>query len=158
MVVLFYKIPLFSKDLVSFIIFFILLFVSIIPEPSDKNYFLVKLRPASKRSFGTSSLNLSRAEFAETPGPSSAIASLNFRKGSINPPNCTILERWDFGNFILADEPFAKALQILETWVTVNNDLYGKLVSSLVSPNTFDERFKVTFVPFFILDFNSLSC
>ena len=32
--------------------------------------------------------------------------------------------------------------------------LCGKLVSSLQSPTTFDERFKVTSVPFFIPDFS----
>ena len=33
-----------------------------------------------------------------------------------------------------------------------------KLYSSLELPITFDERFKVTSVPFFIPDFNLLSC
>ena len=28
--------------------------------------------------------------------------------------SCTILDNWVFGNFILADEPFAKALQIFK--------------------------------------------
>ena len=60
--------------------------------------------------------------------------------------------------FILVDEPFAKALQILETYVSVNSTLCGKLFSSLESPVTFDERFKVTSRPFFIPDFNLLSC
>ena len=32
---------------------------------------------------------------------------------------------------MLADEPFAKALQISETCVSVNNNLSGKLLSSL---------------------------
>ena len=30
-----------------------------------------------------------------------------------NPPNCFILDSWVFNNFILADEQFAKDLQIL---------------------------------------------
>ena len=60
-------------------------------------------------------------------------------------------------NFILADEPFAKALQIFENFVLVNNNLCGKLVSSLELPIRFDERFKVTSVPFFIADLNLLS-
>ena len=38
------------------------------------------------------------------------------------------------------------------------NNLCGKLFSSLESPTTFDEIFKVTSVPFFIPDFNLLSC
>ena len=37
------------------------------------------------------------------------------------------------------------------------NNLLGKLVSSLELPTTFDERFKVTSVPFFILDVSLLS-
>ena len=59
---------------------------------------------------------------------------------------------------MIADEPFAKALQIFETCVSVNNIVCEKLVSSLEFPIKFDERFKVTSVPFFIADFNSLSC
>ena len=50
-------------------------------------------------------------------------------------------------SFILADETIVKALLNLETCILVNNNLYGKLVSS----------FKVTSVQFFILDFNLLS-
>ena len=56
------------------------------------------------------------------------------------------------------DESFAKALQSLETCVLVNNNLCGKLVSSLEFPVKFDERFQVTSVPFLIPDFNWLSC
>ena len=63
-----------------------------------------------------------------------------------------------FDNLILAGELFAKALQSPETCVLVNNNLCGKLFSSLESPPTFGESFKVTSVPFFILDFNLLSC
>ena len=36
------------------------------------------------------------------------------------------------------------------------NNLCGKLALSLYSPTTFDERFIVYGVPFFILDFNLL--
>ena len=75
-----------------------------------------------------------------------------------NPPNCTILDNWVFENFILADEPFAKTSQIFETYVLVNNNLCGKLVSSLASPTTFYETFIATWMPSFIPDFNSLSC
>ena len=52
----------------------------------------------------------------------------------------------------------AKALRISETCVLVNNNLCGKLVSSLELPIKFDERFKVTSVPFFNADFNLLNC
>ena len=40
-----------------------------------------------------------------------------------NPPNCIILDNWVFENVILSYEPFAKALQIFETCVLVNNNL-----------------------------------
>ena len=65
-----------------------------------------------------------------------------------------------YENFILADEPFAKALQILETCVSVNNNLCGKFVPTLDLPTTFDKRFKVTRAPLtlFFTDFNLLSC
>ena len=49
---------------------------------------------------------------------------------------------------MLADKPFAKALQILETCVSVNNNFGKRLVSSLEFPIKFDERFKITSVPF----------
>ena len=68
--------------------------------------------------------------------------------------SCTILDNWDFENFILAYEPFSKALLIFKTCVLVNNSLCGKLVSSLELPIKFDEWIKVTTVPFFIADFN----
>ena len=80
------------------------------------------------------------------------------RSLSKNPPNCNILGSWVFDDFIPADEPFAKALWSLETCVSVDNNSCRKLVSSLESPITFHERFKVTWVPFFIPDFNSFSC
>ena len=67
--------------------------------------------------------------------------------------DCIILENWVFENFVLADKVFAKALQIFETCVSVNNSSCGKLVSSLEFPIKFDEGFKVTSIPFFIPDF-----
>ena len=66
----------------------------------------------------------------------------------ITPPNWRILDNWVFENVILADEPFAKGLRIFETCVSANNNLCGKLVSSLKFLIKFDERFKVTSVPF----------
>ena len=59
---------------------------------------------------------------------------------------------------MLADEPSSKALRSFETCVLVNINLCGKLFSSLESPTSFDEIFKVTSVLFFIPDFNLLSC
>ena len=40
----------------------------------------------------------------------------------------------------------------------MNDNLYGKIVSSLAPPITYDTRFKVTWVLLFVLDFNLLSC
>ena len=59
---------------------------------------------------------------------------------------------------MLAEELFLKTLQSLETCVLVHNNLCRKLFSSLESLTTFDEIFKVTSEPFFIPDFNLLSC
>ena len=73
-------------------------------------------------------------------------------------PDCIILDSYVFENFMLADEPFAKILQSLETCVSVNNNLCRKLVSSWKLPTTTGEWFKVTSVSFFILDFNLLIC
>ena len=61
-------------------------------------------------------------------------------------------------NFILAEELLPKALQRFETCVLVNNNLCGKLFSTLESPVTFDQSFNVTSVSFFIPDFNLLCC
>ena len=59
-----------------------------------------------------------------------------------------------FGNFILVDGLFPKALRSLETFVSVNNNLCQKLLSSLELPITFHERLKVTLVSIFVRDFN----
>ena len=73
-------------------------------------------------------------------------------KGQRISPDCTILDISVFDNFILADELFAKSLQGLKTCVSVNDNLCGKLVSSLESPITFDERFQITSISSFIPD------
>ena len=59
---------------------------------------------------------------------------------------------------MLAEELFPKALRNIETCVLVDNNLCAKLFSSLESPTTFNESFKVTSLPFFIPDFHLLSC
>ena len=60
-----------------------------------------------------------------------------------------ILNNWVFDNSISADEPFAKVLRYLKTCVVVVFN--HELVSSLESPTTFDERFKVTPILFVII-------
>ena len=84
-------------------------------------------------------------------------AKAAYNKRSGNPQDC-ILDNWVFDNFILTNQPFGNALQVLETCVSVNDNLYGKLVPSLEFPIKFDERFRVTLLQFFIQDFNLLSC
>ena len=53
---------------------------------------------------------------------------------------------------------FQETSRSFETCVLVNNNLCRKLFSSLESPTIFDSSYKVTSVPFFIPDFNLLSC
>ena len=48
--------------------------------------------------------------------------------------------------------------KLYESYVSVNNKLCEKLVSSLTILIKFDKGFKVTSVPFFNKDFNLLSC
>ena len=50
-----------------------------------------------------------------------------------NPPDCINFDNWVFENLISTDELFEKALQILETCLSVSNNSCGKLVSSLES-------------------------
>ena len=54
------------------------------------------------------------------------------------------------------DELFAKALRRCETYLLVNNNLWGKVVS--LSPIMFDDNLKSTSVSFFTADLNLLSC
>ena len=77
-------------------------------------------------------------------------------KGGTNLPYCTVSDCSVFDNSILGDELFANGLRNLETCQPVNNNLFRKLVSSLESPITYDERFKVSSAPFCISDFELL--
>ena len=56
-------------------------------------------------------------------------------------PNFTMLDSWVFAIFIWTDELLAKAIQSLETYVLVDNNLFT---------NQFNERVKVTSVKFFL--------
>ena len=53
---------------------------------------------------------------------------------------------------------FLRILRSSETYLSADNNLWGKLVLSLESPIIFDESFQVASVAFFIADFNLLSC
>ena len=50
---------------------------------------------------------------------------------NISSLNCTSWDIWVFENFVLDDGTFAKALRTFETFVSVNNNICGKLVSLL---------------------------
>ena len=47
-----------------------------------------------------------------------------------NSPDCIILGNWVFENFILADEPFAKASWIFETCLSVNNNVHCIVITN----------------------------
>ena len=53
---------------------------------------------------------------------------------SRNPPDCIILENWNFENFTLADEPFTKVLLICEACVLVNPNLGGAGGAEVILP------------------------
>ena len=130
------------------------MFVRVIPEPSlNVKSFLRCFIPLLKEYLVGSLVN-SSAAFINSCIPALRAA---YGKDTSNlpriPPDRIILGNGVFQNFILVD----KYLRIYENWVTVNNSLYGKLVSSLGFPIKFDERFKITSVPFFIPDFKLLS-
>ena len=72
-----------------------------------------------------------------------------------NSPDCPFLSNLVFYNFILADKLIRKALQYLETFVLVNNNLFRKSDSSLESPATFGISYKITSVQIFVLDFRT---
>ena len=108
--------------MITFMISFIWLFVSISPEPFN-NYkgstlilLLTRLYLASKIQFG---MLLPLLILSIMPGTSNAILvaglSLSISSSRI-PRDCIVLYSWTFDNFVLPDEPFAKALGVLETW------------------------------------------
>ena len=49
----------------------------------------------------------------------------------VYPPDFIILDNWDFDSIISVDDLLAKALRRFATCLSVNNNLCGKLVSSL---------------------------
>ena len=97
--------------------------------------------PASKRKFEMSSTPEMSFSIISSPSDfeNESKELIGFNKTS---SNYIILYSYVFKK--IYDESFAKALRIFETCVLVNNNLCGKLVSSLESTTTFDEGFKVT--------------
>ena len=71
-----------------------------------------------------------------------------------NASGCFICSHWDFVNFILTDELLTKALQSFETFLSVSNNVCGKL---LKLPIIFNDNFRVTSVAFFIAVFDLFS-
>ena len=71
----------------------------------------------------------------------SGFTKVEISEKGTNPPDCLNLDNRVFDNFMLPDEPFAKAFRSLKIYVLVNKSLCEKLISSLESPTTFDERF-----------------
>ena len=143
LVVLFNEIAIFFKDSITFAISFISLFVRFIPE--------LFMHSLLHLSFCLSRKNFSKFQAMHFP----FLATLHkiFPKIAMSgrtPPNCTILDNWVFLSFTLTDESFAKALQIFEICVSVNSNLWGKLISPLEVPVRFDGSFKVTSVPFLL--------
>lgn len=72
--------------------------------------------------------------FSTFPIKASPVFNNNSKSLPKNPPVCTILCNLLFDNFILDEKLFAEGLRGLETYVLVNNKLWGKLFLSLESP------------------------
>ena len=133
------KIPLFWKDLITLIIYFISLFVRFILQLSlDVNFLLslfisllilyyVALFANIAATFGANDISFCNSSFLAK--------IITCGRAAINlpsiPSDCIIWDNWVFENFILADEPFVKALRIFETCISINNNLCAKLVATL---------------------------
>ena len=59
---------------------------------------------------------------------------------------------------ISADELFEKALRMLKTCLSVNNNSWGKFALSSESPIMLGDNLNTTSVSFFIADFNLFNC
>ena len=97
-------------------------------------------------------LNLLRITICFFPAPNPGLDTNRLLR---SPPDSTLLDSRVFDNFILADELFAKSFT--KPW-SYENNLCEKLLTSLESQITFDERFKITSALCFILYSNLLSC
>ena len=75
----------------------------------------------------------------------------------VNDPDCTILNNWIFDGLILTNHLLAKDLQGFATCLSVNNNLFGKLVLSSESPIILGDSLKITSIWVFTAVFNLLS-
>ena len=71
-----------------------------------------------------------------------------------NYSDCIILDDGVFNNFMLADKLLAKVLRWFEACLSVSNNLWKKLVSSMELPIIFNDSCRVTSVAFYNTDFN----
>ena len=90
-------------------------------------------------------LNLLRITICFFPAPNPGLDTNRLLR---SPPDSTLLDSRVFDNFILPDELFAKSFT--KPW-SYENNLCEKLLTSLESQITFDERFKITSALCFIL-------
>ena len=60
-----------------------------------------------------------------------------------NPPDCAILDNWVVDSLILAHKLYENSLRRFATCLWANNDLCGKLVSSLELSIIFDDNLKL---------------
>ena len=75
----------------------------------------------------------------------------------INSPDCSPLKNWVFYNFVLADELFPKVYQALKPFYQLII-IYVEINLVIRIPNNIWLKFKAISVPFFLPDFNLLSC
>ena len=158
----FNKIPLLSKDLITFITSFISLFVRVIPAPKTflRSFEIyLEVLPVFIMSLSdTFLLNKSSALLGILPATLEEFAGSKILGLKILDPYCIILENWVSENFLLADEPYAKALQIFETFVLVNNIFCGKLISSLEFPIVFIFSLYLYWIHYIVTLFSNLFC
>ena len=137
----FNKVPSVSKDFITFIISFVSLFVRVIPETLldfflfDVHFSLSSFIPLLTYYSVTFSANSGTAFFTYVAHVFTPLFNASVKnntcaivgsKSARTPTDSIILDNCVFENFILADEPFVKALWILEIWVLVDNNLHGK--------------------------------
>ena len=111
----FNKIPAFSKDLINFIISFVLLFVSVSCWTcywwtSFLLFLPIVSSPTSTARFCHPSFGLKSSFLATLCKNKSAVEPSIRLDKIVNSPDYKILDSWVFQTFILADEQFAKPL------------------------------------------------
>ena len=126
--------PNYLRDLTVFIIPFISLseIINFVISHPKKFFFwiatsVVDAAAVNRNGFKTLSFNSCSTFFLKDK----PVFSNDPKSLATNLPDCSILCNWVFDSFMLAEESFEKAIQGLETFVLINNNLCRKLVSSL---------------------------